>query len=89
MTENTKKKLQDNIGDFENIKKICNPIIDDKIFYLSEIDLPKKIEKITNKNLVFISIGRLTKQKNYIELLNTFSLLKKLGENYLRKILVY
>ena len=45
MTENTKKKLQDNIDDFENIKKIYNPIIDDKIFYLSEIDLPKRLKK--------------------------------------------
>ena len=45
MTENTKKKLQDNIGDFENIKKICNPIIDDKIFYLSEMIYLKRLKK--------------------------------------------
>jgi len=83
MTENTKNKLINDIGNFKEIKKICNPVIDDDLYKLSQEKIPTQFENIISKKIQFISIGRLTRQKNYIELLKSLNILKnKLGENF-------
>ena len=79
MTENTKKKLIQSLGDIKHIKTILNPVIDNKIYIKSEKKIDKKFEMIFYNKISFISIGRLTRQKNYIELLKAF-------ENLFKKI---
>ena len=69
MTKKTKDQLQDIIG--VNEKKIFvieNPVISRKIRKLSKEEI-KKEEKFIFKKNVFCAIGRLTHQKNFLELL--------------------
>ena len=77
MTENTKKKLIQSLGDIKHIKTILNPVIDNKIYIKSEKKIDKKFEMIFYNKISFISIGRLTRQKNYIELLKAFEIFQK------------
>ena len=69
MTNKTKKELIEKI-DIDNSKiiKIDNPIISKNIKIISNDSIDEN-EKIIFLKKVFCSVGRLTKQKNYMELL--------------------
>ena len=65
----------------KNITKVDNPIISRNIINLSNEKLESELKPIFQKD-VFCSIGRLTKQKNYYELINGFnSFIKKTKKN--------
>ncbi len=86
MTENTKNKLINDIGNFKEIKKIFNPVIDDNLYKLSNVKILSQYENIISKKIQFISIGRLTRQKNNIEFLKALNILKnELGLSYYEK----
>jgi glycosyltransferase involved in cell wall biosynthesis len=69
MTNNTKEELIKKINiDGSKIIRIDNPIISRKIKLLSKDSFDEYEKKIFKKK-VFCSVGRLTKQKNYMELL--------------------
>ena len=72
MTNITKNKLQKEFG-FQSSKmiKIDNPIISRKIRLMANANLEKEDLRYFEKK-VFCSIGRLTRQKNYLELLKAF-----------------
>ena len=76
-TKSTLELLQSSrIFNFDQIKYLPDPILDVK-----EIEKMKKeesfIEKEISKKKTIISIGRLTKQKNFQFLINAFSIIKK------------
>ena len=82
MTELTKSKIQNQFPNFKNITKINNPIIDENLFKKSLDDLNKDILDIFENYKIIVSIGRLTRQKNFSELLEGYSLFqKKLKKN--------
>jgi glycosyltransferase involved in cell wall biosynthesis len=76
MTDNTKKIIEKKTT-LKNIVHINNPIITKKIKDLSKKKLNKIDEKFF-KRPVAISIGRLTKQKNFIELIKNFDQANKI-----------
>ncbi|WP_435149215.1 glycosyltransferase [Candidatus Pelagibacter bacterium nBUS_32] len=68
MTEITKKNILENINYKKKILKIDNPIISRRLRKLSMENIDDNEErKIFNKT-TFCSVGRLTKQKNFIEI---------------------
>ena len=76
-TKTTLELLQSSrIFDFDQLKYLPDPILDVK-----EIEKMKKeesfIEKEISKKKTIISIGRLTKQKNFQFLINAFSIIQK------------
>ena len=76
-TKTTLELLQSSrIFDFDQLKYLPDPILDVK-----EIEKMKKeesfIEKEISKKKTIISIGRLTKQKNFQFLINAFSVIQK------------
>ena len=75
MTDNTKKIIEKKTA-LKNIVHINNPIITKKIIYLSKKKLNKIDEKFF-KRPVAISVGRLTKQKNFIDLIKNFDEVNK------------
>ena len=81
MTNKTRDLIIDKL-DYDAIKisTVCNPIISRKIKQLSfeKIDQP---DEIIFKKKVIISVGRLTRQKNYLLLLEAFNK-KDIRENY-------
>ena len=77
MTELTKNKIRNQFPDIKNITKINNPVIDDSLFKKSRIILDKEILKIFKNNKIIVSIGRLTRQKNFSELLDGYNLFQK------------
>lgn len=95
MTNLTKKMIA---SDFElsaeSITKVDNPIISRNIINLSNEEIENELKPIF-QNDVFCSIGRLTRQKNYYELIDGFnSFIKKtkkkinliiIGEGELKK----
>ncbi len=82
MTNITKNYLMKNFKLNENkIIKIDNPIISRKIKTLSLENIDTQDQKIFEKK-VFCSIGRLTRQKNYFELIKGFEIFSK---NYDKK----
>ncbi len=86
MTDNTAQKLKNNFSEFKEIKQICNPVIDTKVFNQSSEKINSKYTYIFLKKFCFISIGRLTRQKNFSELLKAFvKLREKLGSKYFDK----
>ena len=74
MTELTKNKIQNQFPKIKNIIKINNPVIDEILFEKSNIDLDQDILKIFKNYKIIVSIGRLTRQKNFSELLEAYSL---------------
>lgn len=88
MTETTKKLLNQEIPEIKKIVCIYNPIIDEELFELSNQKLEKEGGYFDKNNFNIISIGRLTRQKNYIELLKGFYLFQKkyLNQNENKKI---
>ena len=69
MTEITKKNILENINYKKKILKIDNPIISRKLRKLSMEKIDDNEErKIFNKT-TFCAVGRLTKQKNFIEII--------------------
>ena len=78
MTNLTKKMIASNFElKLESITKVENPIISRNIINLSNEEIESELKPIF-QNDVFCSIGRLTKQKNYYELINGFnSFIKK------------
>lgn len=69
MTQKTKYEIEKNIGiEKEKIFVIENPIISRKIKLLSRESIDEKDRFIFKKN-VYCAIGRLTRQKNFLELL--------------------
>jgi glycosyltransferase involved in cell wall biosynthesis len=76
-TELTKKLLIDNnILDPEKIVLLKDPVISCKEFLLKK-KLPTNLNAGVCKDKFILSIGRLTKQKNFIFLINAFSELQK------------
>ena len=70
-TQKTKLDISKFIGICENkIHQVCNPIINQKIKVLALESLDKGEEIFFKKKYTFCTVGRLTNQKNYIELLN-------------------
>lgn len=83
MTENTKKILLQEIGNFKEIRKISNPVIDKNLFELSNIEISQEYKYVFSKKISFICIGRLTRQKNYLDFFKALcNLKKKLSESY-------
>ena len=82
MTNLTKKMIASNFAlNLQSITKVDNPIISRNIIYLSNEELESELKPIF-QNDVFCSIGRLTKQKNFYELINGFnSFIKKTKKN--------
>ena len=86
MTENTKKILLNEIGNFKEIRKISNPVIDNNLFELSNKKINQEYKQLFSNKISFISIGRLTRQKNYLDFFKALSKLKKvLKVNYYEK----
>ena len=83
MTNLTKNRIIKKIGISENkIKKIENPIIDSQIKKLSQEDIESDEKNLIFKNsFVICSVGRLTRQKNYFELIKCFKKLILKKEN--------
>ena len=74
MTEKTKKNILENIKFKNNISKIDNPVINKKIRELSF----KKIDIQDNKFfdvITFCAVGRLTRQKNFKEIIEAVNLI--------------
>ena len=70
MTNKTKRLLQEKLSISEHkILVIENPVISRKIRKLANSEIDDK-DKIIFKKDVYCSIGRLTRQKNFFELLN-------------------
>ena len=88
MTNATKMKLQKEFG-FQNSKmvKIDNPIISREIRLMANESLAKEDLKYFNKK-VFCSIGRLTRQKNYLELLKAFSDFSKIYQDKVNLLII-
>ena len=65
MTDLTKKNSK-KFPKIKNIIQINNPIIDENLFKSSNILLDSDLKKIFENYKIIISIGRLTKQKNFL-----------------------
>ena len=74
MTEATKKQIINNINYKNKIFKIDNPIISKKIRSLSSESIPTDEQKYF-KGVIFCSVGRLTQQKNFLEVINAIKIL--------------
>lgn len=88
MTNITKIKLQKEFA-FQSSKiiKIDNPIISRKIRQMANEDIEKEDLKLFEKK-VFCSIGRLTRQKNYLELLKAFNNFSKIYKDKANLIII-
>ena len=75
MTEATKKNILDNINYKNKILKVDNPIINRNIRKLSN-KLMDTNDKEIFKGITFCSIGRLTRQKNFLEILKAVNILQ-------------
>ena len=71
----------------EKITKIDNPIISKKIITYSK-DKIENEEQLIFKKDVFCSIGRLTRQKNYIELIKGFNIFLKRTKKDINLIII-
>jgi len=81
MTNLTKNYLIQNLNINENkIIKIDNPVISKKIKLLSYEKIDEEDSHIFEKK-VFCTIGRLTRQKNYLELIKAFEIYSKKNHN--------
>lgn len=88
MTNITKVKLQKEFAlESSKIIKIDNPIISRKIRLMASEDLEKEDLKYFKKK-VFCSIGRLTRQKNYLELLKGFDNFSKIYKDKANLIII-
>ena len=88
MTNITKIKLQKEFG-FQNSKmiKIDNPIISGEMRLMANESLTKEDLKYFDKK-VFCSIGRLTRQKNYLELLKAFNNFSKIYHDKVNLLII-
>ena len=88
MTNATKMKLQKEFG-FQNSKmiKIDNPIISGEMRLMANESLTKEDLKYFDKK-VFCSIGRLTRQKNYLELLKAFNNFSKIYHDKVNLLII-
>jgi len=88
MTNITKIKLQKEFG-FQNSKmiKIDNPIISGEMRLMANESLTKEDLKYFDKK-VFCSIGRLTRQKNYLELLKAFNNFSKIYQDKVNLLII-
>jgi glycosyltransferase involved in cell wall biosynthesis len=88
MTNITKIKLQKEFAfQSSKIMKLDNPIISRKIRLMANESLEKDDLKYFNKK-VFCSIGRLTRQKNYLELLEAFNNFSKIYEDMTNLLII-
>jgi glycosyltransferase involved in cell wall biosynthesis len=88
MTNITKIKLEKEFGfQGSKIMKIDNPIISREIRLMANINLEKEDLKYFEKK-VFCSIGRLTRQKNYLELLQAFNNFSKIYKDKANLIII-
>ncbi len=76
MTNFTKNKILENLKVKKNIFKVENPIITKKIKILSKEKINDN-EKFLFKGVTFCAIGRLTRQKNFIEILKAVNIIPK------------
>jgi len=88
MTDITKNKLQKIFG-FHSSKiiKIDNPIISRSMRLMANENLENEDLRYFKKK-VFCSIGRLTRQKNYLELLKAFNTFSKIHKNEVNLIII-
>tara|TARA_B100000963_G_scaffold294192_1_gene264760 strand:- start:13 stop:1137 length:1125 start_codon:yes stop_codon:yes gene_type:complete len=88
MSSLTKEMLIENF-DFqkEKITKIDNPIISKKIITYSKHEIENEDQLIFKKD-VFCSIGRLTRQKNFIELIKGFNMFLKKTKKDINLIII-
>ena len=88
MSSLTKEMLIKNF-DFqkEKITKIDNPIISKKIITYSKDEIENEDQLIFKKD-VFCSIGRLTRQKNFIELIKGFNMFLKKTKKDINLIII-
>lgn len=88
MSSLTKEMLIKNFNfQKEKITKIDNPIISKKIITYSKDEIENE-DKLIFKKDVFCSIGRLTKQKNYIELIKGFNMFLKKTKKDINLIII-
>jgi len=88
MTNITKIKLQKEFGSQNSkIIKIDNPIILRKMRLMANENLETDDLKYFDKK-VFCSIGRLTRQKNYLELLNAFNNFSKIYKEKVNLLII-
>ena len=76
MTNITKKNIINNINYQNNILKVENPIISSKIRKLSDEDIKKEELKLFN-HITFCALGRLTRQKNFIDIIKAVNIIPK------------
>ena len=84
MTNLTKNRIIKKIGIPESkIRKIENPIINSQIRKLAQEDIESDEQNLIYKNsFVICSVGRLTRQKNYFELIKCFKKLTLKKKKY-------
>ena len=88
MSNLTKEMLIKNFNfQKEKISKIDNPIISKKIITFSKDKIENEDQFIFKKD-VFCSIGRLTRQKNYIELIKGFNMFLKKTKKDINLIII-
>ena len=88
MSSLTKEMLIKNFNfQKDKITKIDNPIISKKIITYSKDEIKNEDQLIFKKD-VFCSIGRLTKQKNYIELIKGFNMFLKKTKKDINLIII-
>lgn len=81
MTDISKKKIKENINYQNEIFKVNNPVINRNIRILSNLNIEKQ-DQIFFRKINFCAIGRLTRQKNFIEIVQAVALL---DEKYKKK----
>ena len=74
MTNISKKKIKESINYQNKIFKVNNPVINRNIRILSNLNIEKRDQIFFNK-INFCAIGRLTRQKNFIEITQAVALL--------------
>ena len=76
MTEATKKNILDNINYKNKILKVDNPIINRNIRKLSHKSIESNDKEMFN-GITFCSVGRLTRQKNFLEILKAVNIVPR------------
>lgn len=87
MTEITKKNILDNIKYKNKILKVDNPIISRNIKNLSNKLIESNDQKIF-KGITFCSVGRLTRQKNFLEILKAVKIIPREQHSKFRIIII-
>ncbi len=87
MTDATKKTILENVKYKNQILKIDNPIINRKIRILSSKSIDSYEDEIF-KSITFCSVGRLTKQKNFLEIIKAANIIPRKYHSKFRIIII-